>query len=165
MLDPGMPPEITKAALFIGSKKLKGKELEDLLNAARKHNDPKIKEYATHQWRTQTDEGRLTTFTGALETSESKPDRLRAVAQVTAANHRPALEVLKKVVESQAFLSRDADEKAAYIDAVRKLGGKASIAFLQQQANRSTLVFNRKAMAEIRDAALKALEAIKLAGK
>lgn len=165
MLDPGVPAEITRAALFIGSKKLKGKELEELLNQARKHNDPKIKEYATHQWRTQTEEGRLTTFAGALETSESKPDRIRAVAQVTNANYKPALEIMKRVVESQAFVTRDAEEKAAYIDAIRKLGGKASIAFLQQQAGRSTLVFNRKATAEIRDAALKALEAIKLAGK
>ncbi len=90
---------------------------------------------------------------------------LRAVTMVTNANYKPALEVLKKVVDSQAFLSRDVDEKGAYIDGIRKLGGKAAIAFLQQQASRSTLVFNRKAMAEIRDAALKALDAIKLAGK
>lgn len=164
MLDPAVPADIARAGLFIASKKLKGKELEDILNQGRKHNDAKIKEYATHQWRTQTEEGRLQTFTQALETSESKQDRMRAVHQVTSASYRPALEVLKKVVESPPFLTRDADEKLAYIDGIRRLGGKTAIAFLQQQASRSTLVFNRKATAEIRDAALKALEAIKKGG-
>ncbi|MBX3472276.1 MAG: hypothetical protein KF878_35945 [Planctomycetes bacterium] len=161
MLDPQVPPEVVRAALFIAAKRLKGKELEEALDRARQHSDPKIKEYATHQWRTQTDEGRLQTFTQALETSESKQDRMRAVSHVTNASYKPALEVLKRVVDSQAFLGRDADEKLAYIDAVRRLGGKTAIAFLQQQASRSTLVFNRKAMAEIRDAAQKALDAIK----
>ncbi|MCO5169928.1 MAG: hypothetical protein M9894_26620 [Planctomycetes bacterium] len=161
MLDAQVPAEVTRAALFIASKKLKGKDLEDALNRARQHTDAKIKEYATHQWRTQTEEGRLQTFTQALETSESKQDRLRAIGHVTNAGYKPALDVLKRVVESQAFLGRDADEKLAYIDAVRRLGGKTAIAFLQQQASRSTLVFNRKAMAEIRDAAQKALDAIK----
>lgn len=164
MLDPAVPPDVARAGLFIGSKRLKGKDLEELLDQGRKHEDAKIREYATHQWRTQTEEGRLQTFTQALETSESKQDRLRAVNQVTSAGYRPALEVLKKVVESPAFLTRDAEEKLGYIDGVRRLGGKAAIAFLQQQAGRSALVFNRKATAEIRDAALKALEAIKQGG-
>lgn len=161
MLDPAVPPDIVKAALFIASKKLKGKDLEDAINKARKHNDPKMREYANHQWRTSTDEGRLQTFSQALETSESKPDRLRALNHITQANYKPALDILKKVIDSQPFLGRDADEKAAYIDGVRKLGGKTAIAFLQTQANRSALLLNRKAVGEIRDAALKALELIK----
>lgn len=164
MLDPQVPGEVVRAALFIAGKKLKGKELEECLNLARKHQDPKIREYATHQWRTNTDEGRLQTFMGAIETSEAKQDRLRAVQHITAASYKPALDVLKRVVESQAFVGRDADEKVAYMEAIRKLAGKAAIAFLQTQAGRSTLVFNRGKVQEIKDAAQKALDAIK-AGK
>jgi hypothetical protein len=162
MLDPAVPGELARQALFIASKKLKGKELEELLNLGRRHNDAKIKDYATHMWRTQTEEGRLQTFLQALESSEAKNDRLRAVTSLTQANYRPALDVMKKVVESAAFLTRDADEKAAYIDGIRRLGGKASIAFLQGLASKSTMtLFNRKAIAEVKDAAQKALDAIK----
>lgn len=161
LVEPESTPELVRAGLFVAGKKLKGKDLEEVLNRARRHPDKKIVEYATHQWRTTTDEGRLVTMSEALEQSESKADRMNAVAHLVKAGHRPSIDVLKRVIDAAAFLTRDADEKEAFIDGLRRLAGKAAIAFLQTQVARSGGLFNRKAVGEVREAAQKALDAIK----
>lgn len=160
MLDPSVPGEIARSALFLVSKKVRGKPLEELLGAARKHKDGKVTEYATQLWRTTTDEGRLQTLMESIF-SEHKPDRLRAAAQLAQAAHRPALEPLKKAIEAAAFLQRDKDERAAFFDGVLKCGGQAAIAFLQQQAQRSGGLFNRGVINETREMANAALEKLK----
>ena len=162
LLAPERDAETVRSALFVVSKQraLDMKLLEEMLNAARKHKDPKVQEYATHLWRTTTNEGQINSFLDALG-AESKRDRLRAIEKLLEANHRPALDRLKKAVDHKNFLERDAEEKTAVMEAIRRLGGQAAIAFLQQQSQRSTTLFNRKAVQEIRDAANEALARFK----
>lgn len=164
LLQADVPADQVKSALFLAGKTAKGKAMEEVLNLARKHPDKQIQQQATHLWRTQTEEGRLVSLSEALETAQNKLDRIKAAQQLVQANHRPTIDILKRVIESQAFLGRDAEEKEAMVDSLRRLAGKAAIAFLQQQASRSTFVLNRKAVSEVVAAAQKALDAIK-AGK
>lgn len=165
MLDSERSAEVVSSALFVVSKqrKLDMKLLEQMLNLARRHKDKKVQEYATHLWRTNTTEGQVTTFMEALG-ADNKRDRLRAMEKLVEGNHRPAIEKLKKMVDAKEFLERDPEEKAATLEAIRKLSGKASIAFLQNQANRATTLFNRKAVQEVRDAATEALQRLKKEG-
>jgi hypothetical protein len=164
LVDPDRPADTVRQGLIIASKKIKGKELEEVLNQARKHTDPKVKEQATLLWRTGTDEGRIATFMGAL-TSENKQDRVRALNNLVQVVHRPAIEVMKKAIDDPKFLTRDKDERDLFIEGVRKLGGKAAIAFLQTQTAKSSMLFNRQVLGEIREAAQKALDGIKKEGK
>lgn len=162
LLDPERDPETVRSALFVIGKQrnLEMKLLEEMLNLARRHKDAKVQEYATHLWRTSTNEGLVSSFLDALN-GDSKRDRMRAMEKLLEMNHRPALDRLKKAVDAKGFLERDAEEKNAVMDAIRVLGGQASIAFLQQQASRSTTLFNRKAVQEVRDAANEALQRYK----
>lgn len=150
-------PETVRAGLFIVSKAVKGDHLARLLKLARAHPDPKVKEYADHMWRTTTDEGRVNVFIDALSAA-SRNDRVKALQTLVKGRHREAVPRLKQVIESTEFLERDGPERQAFIEALRYLGGTTAVAFLEQQAKRKTLLFNRKAVAEIRASAQKALD-------
>ncbi len=164
MVDPSQPADVVRTALFLVSKKkLPNAVLEQLLNAARNHSDPKLKEYATHLWRTKTNEGRMLTMMDALE-AETRKDRMRALETMIKGGYRPALDKLKKIVESSDFLSKDSDEREVVLEAIRLLGGKTTIAFLQQQTNRSGGLFNRAAVKETRRLAQQALDRLKQGG-
>jgi hypothetical protein len=167
LLAPERDAETVRAALFVVSKQrsLEMKLLEEMLNTARRHADAKIQEYATHLWRTTTTEGMVTTFMDALTNSESKKDRMRAMEKLVEANHRPALDRLKKAVEAKTFLDREPDEKLLTLDSIRRLGGQTAIAFLQSQVQRAGTLFNRKAVNEVREAATQVLERLKKGGK
>ena len=165
LLEAERDPETVRSALFVVTKQrgLDMKLFELFLNTARKHKDPKVQEYATHMWRTSTQEGQVATQMDALG-AESRRDRLVAIQKLVEWAHRPALDKLRKMVDHKSFLERDAEEKALTLEAIRRLGGKASIAFLQQQQQRTTTLFNRKAVQEVRDAAAEALQRLKKEG-
>jgi hypothetical protein len=151
LVSPNQPAEVVSSGLFLLSKQrnMDRHALETLLNRAREHEDTKISEYATHLWRTMTDGGRIEGMMGALK-AESRRDRLRAIQILVQAGHTPAVEAMRAVVESKDFLGRDQQERQAYLEAIRVLGGQGSIGFLQRQTQRATGVFNRKAVKEIR---------------
>lgn len=151
LVSPQRPAQIVSNGLFLLGKQrgMDPQALEALLNMARQHEDPKISEYATHLWRTMTEGGRIEGMVGAL-TSDSRRDRLRALQILVKANHTPAVDAMRDVVESKDFLGRDAQERQAFLQAIRVLGGQGAIGFLQRQTQRSTSLFNRKAINEIR---------------
>ena len=151
LVSPERPAKVVSDGLFLLSKQrtMDPRALEALLNLARDHEDRKISEYATHLWRTMTEGGRIEGMVGALN-SDSRRDRLRALQILVKANHQPALDTMRAVVESKDFLSRDQQERHAFLQAIRVLGGKGAIGFLQRQTQRSTTLFNRKAVNEIR---------------
>jgi len=165
LVDPERPADVVRSGLFLLSKQrdLDTQSLEELLNAGREHADPKVQEYATHLWRTMTVEGRVVTSIDALG-SENPRDRARALRTIVEGRHTEAIPRLKEVIASGPFVSWETKERHAYLSALRELGGKTSVAFLQQQASRSTGLFNRKKAKEIREMAQVELNKLKHGG-
>ncbi|MGE0712631.1 MAG: hypothetical protein AB7N76_03465 [Planctomycetota bacterium] len=155
-----MAPETVKTALFVANNRVKGPELTAILEVARKHPDPKIQEYATHLWRTNTDAGRVKITVDALR-SDVRADRVKALQAIVRSNHTEAVDVLREIISAGDFLHKDSHERKAFIDAYRYLGGTRAVGFLEEQSKRATRLFNRKAAAEVRDFAIKALEDLK----
>ncbi len=146
-----------RAGLFVVSKVVRGDELNRQLKLARAHPDPEVKQYADHMWRTATGEGRVQVHMDALGAA-SRDDRVKALQALVKGRHREAVPRIKQVIESSEFVQRDVHERQAFIEALRYLGGTTAVAFLEQQASRKTLLFNRQAVKEIRSLAQKALD-------
>jgi len=160
LLRPDIEDETAKSALFVINKKIRGDALSELLQIARQHPKPEIKQYADHLWRANTDDGRMAQHVDALK-ADGRNDRIRALQAVVGAKHRDAIERIKEVVGDGDFLQKDAHERKAYLDALAYLAGTASVAFLEQQTKRSTMLFNRKAAKELREQALETLASLK----
>lgn len=157
MFDKHRSAETVKTAMFIVNKSVKGPWLGKLLKLVREHEDPELKRYAEHLWRTNTGEGRVNVLIDALN-AEDRKDRVRALQSLVKNKQRGAAEKLKQIIQSAEFLARDIHERQAYIDALRYLGGTSAVGFLEHQTKRSTMLFNRKAAKEVRELARKALE-------
>jgi hypothetical protein len=166
MLDPEQPPDVVKAGMFVINKAegaIKSKKLSALLSKCREHSDPEITKYATHLWRNNTREGKAAQLMDALM-AEKRVERVRALQQLVRVAWHPAADRIKEVIADESFPRRDVHERGAFIEALRLLGGTTAAPFLEQQTKRKTLVFNRKAIGEIRQFAQRALNDLKAGG-
>lgn len=135
--------------------------ITDLLNLARQHPDPQVVAASTMLWTQLTAQGQLTNLVDMLS-SDNRMNRMSALSQLTEANNRRAVPDLKTVIDAPEFVTRDAEEREAFIDALWRLGGTAAIGFLQTQTKRrTTTLFHRAALKAIRESAQEALEKLR----
>jgi hypothetical protein len=163
MFEPDQSAEIVKTGMFVINQGVKGKKLAALLNRCMEHPDPEITKYATHLWRTNTRQGRAVVLMDALMAAK-RADRVKALQALVRLNHKPAIDALKTAIASTEFPRRDMQERAAYIEALRLLGGTAVVAYLEDLTRRKTMIFNRKSVKQIRAFAQKALNDLKTGG-
>ncbi|RMG10373.1 MAG: hypothetical protein D6731_17610 [Planctomycetota bacterium] len=136
------------------------KELAELLAVARGHPSEVVSKKATKLWHKRTEEGKVEVL-GRLLAAPGRELRLDALARMQAMKLVAILPRLKEAIASPDFLERDAAEQRAHFEALRRLGGLAAVGFLQQQCQRSTGIFRRKAAKDVRFLAREALEALR----
>lgn len=155
--------ELGLELLSLGKKHLSQAAFTDLLKLAMVHPAAGVQEAAQQAWLTQTPEGRRLHLVEWL-VDPDRARRLEALSELLKAGERGVFEKLKEIVSSGDFLKRDAEERRAFLSALRLLGGTASIAFLQDQTKRTTRIFNRAAVKELREMAVEELSRLKKDG-
>ena len=134
--------------------------LAELLKLAREHPDKAVSTAATGIWQESTSQGQLSKVVHLL-TDDDRVNRLAALNRLLDANDPRAVPKLRKVIESTEFLGRDKVERSAFMDALGHLGGSDAASFLEAQTRRTTGLFNRSAVKEIRESAQSSLNRLK----
>ncbi len=161
LLEPTMPGHVvTRLARNVAEQVEDDVLMTELLNLARQHKEEIVSVAATGLWRANTSQGQLAKLVGLLM-SDNRMNRLGALKQLVDADNRRAVPKLKAVIESSEFPERNAEERAAFMDGLWRLGGPAAVAFLQAQTRRTTGLFNRAAIKEIRASAQSSLALLK----
>lgn len=152
--------ELALGTLALAGAHLKGKALEQVIEAGREHPQPAAQKAARQLWLDKTPAGRIEISTKQLKSSD-RQERIRGLQAVLELGHKGVTELLKEIVSGNDFLTRDAEERQAHLTVLRKLAGTASVAFLQKQTKRTTRFFNRSAAKEFRAQAQAELDALK----
>ncbi|MBL4848816.1 MAG: hypothetical protein JKY65_25115 [Planctomycetes bacterium] len=152
--------EIALQCLDLARKHLTGDALERVINIAREHPQAAAQKEAHELWLAHTPKGRLSRATTLLK-SAKRDERLIALKGLIELDHKAACPQLKEIITDSEFLARDPEERRAFLIALRRLGGTASVAFLQQQTKRTTRIFNRAAAKELRAMAEEELAELK----
>ena len=152
LVAPEVPAAKARAFLFLLGKRGQGADVGPLLEAAARHPDPGLVEYAVHLRRSLTDEGRVEQALESLR-SARRADRLLALQQLV--EHKPprALGALTEVIESDEFLTRDHEERLAFMLGVRVVGRDRAFGVLMRQRERKTWLLHRQAAREVREMA------------
>lgn len=151
---------LSVGVLDLVGKHLKGDVLLRLLEIGRNHPQPAAQAAAKKLWLEKTPAGQVDRFTRLLA-SKDRDERLAGLKGVVEIRHREACDQIKEIVSGSDFLGRDPEERRAFLTALRRLAGTASVAFLQKQTKRTTRLFNRAAAKELRAQAEAELEALK----
>ena len=160
LIEPKVPADMARWALFLASKSLKGPAADRMYEEGKQHPAPRVREYANFLWRTQTTKGRIRAFIEALEAPDVA-ERIRAAETLAKAQDAEAIPALMRLIEDEAFLARTPEEKKAFLAALTALGGFSVSEFLHQQTNRQTSIFRRRAGEEVRDEAERALRKLR----
>jgi len=152
--------EVAVGALALAGAKLKGDALLRVIEIGREHPQPAAQKAAHALYLEKTPAGQIKVYTGKLASSD-RDQRLLGLAGLVELQHKPAAEMIKKIVSGSDFLNRDKNERQAFLSALRVLAGTASVAFLQTQTKRTTRLFNRAAAKELRAQAEAELAALK----
>jgi hypothetical protein len=152
--------ELSVGTLAVGGARLKGEDLEKVIEAGRNHPQPAAQKAARQLWLEKTPAGRIEVSTRQLKSSD-REQRLIGLQAILELRHKGAAQLLKEIVSGNDFLNRDAEERRAFLSALRQLAGTASVAFLQKQTKRTTRLFNRAAAKELRQQAQAELDALK----
>lgn len=152
--------ELALGTLALAGTRLTGEALEQVIEAGRQHPQPAAQKAARQLWLEKTPAGRIEISTKQLKSSD-RQQRLLGLQAVLELRHKGVTELLKEIVSGNDFLTRDAEERRAFLSALRQLAGTASVAFLQKQTKRTTRLFNRAAAKELRAQAQAELDALK----
>ena len=152
--------ELAVGTLALAGAHLQGEDLLQIIEVGRAHPQPAAQTAARQLWLEKTPAGLTETALRKLK-SDDREARLKGLQIVLELRYKGATEQLKEIVDGGDFLGRDADERRAFLSALRQLAGTASVAFLQKQTKRTTRFFNRAAAKELRAQAQAELDALK----